>query len=782
MATLAHPDQPSLTAEPAGEQPLGAVPVRVLCDFAARGGDLDLRFTPSPSGIDGIEGHAAVTARRGPGYQREVPLSAMHRGLRIQGRADGWDPDARRLEEIKTHRGDPALIRPNRQALHWAQARVYGWMLCEQLGFDGLDIALVYYDIDSGRETVLCEPHTAAQLRGFVDALCERYAGWARQERDHRQARDAALRGLAFPHPAFRPGQRELAAAVYRAHRDGRALLAEAPTGIGKTIATLFGALRALPLRPTDRLFYLTARTTGRALALGGLRQLGADSGLPLRVVERLAREQACEHPDKACHGESCPLARGFYDRLPAARLDAARARWLDHEALHRIAADHGICPYYLGQELLRWCDVAVGDYHHVFDPGAAWLAMAENDGRGVALLVDEAHHLVARARDMHTAQLDPADFQALRRSAPAAIGPALERLHRHWNALAKQAEGEHTELDGLPADWRQGLQQACTAIADHLARQPASAAQDELMRWFFDALHWLRMADGFGDHSACDLTPCRRPLPRLRTAQPVVGIRNLVPAPLLAPRWQGLHGATLFSATLSPMAHVAEMLGLPPDSAQLRVPSPFDPGHLGVHIAADLSTRWADRAASLAPLAALMARQFHARPGNYLAFFSSFDYLAQALQALRQAHPEIPVWAQARGMNDGARQAFLDRFADDGQGIGFAVLGGVFGEGIDLPGRRLIGAFIATLGLPQVDAFNEMLRRRLQERFGHGYEHAYLYPGLQKVVQAAGRVIRTEHDTGTVWLMDDRFARPQVRALLPPHWRVDTVRVRGQV
>lgn len=777
MSTHTQPEQTTLAA---GEQPLGAVAVRVLCDFAARGGDLDLRFTPSPSGIDGIEGHAAVTARRGPGYQREVPLSAIHRGLRIQGRADGWDPNARRLEEIKTHRGDPALIRPNRQALHWAQARVYGWMLCEQLGFDGLDIALVYYDIDSGRETVLCEPHTAAQLRGFVEGLCERYAGWALQEREHRAARDAALRALAFPHPAFRPGQRELAASVYRAHRDGRALLAEAPTGIGKTIATLFGALRALPLRATDRLCYLTARTTGRALALGGLRQLGAEQSLPLRVVEHRAREQACEHPDKACHGDACPLARGFYDRLPAARLEAARARWLDHEALRRIAADHGICPYYLGQELLRWSDVAVGDYHHVFDPGAAWLALAEEDGRSVALLVDEAHHLIGRARDMHSAELDPADFQALRAGAPAAILPALDRLHRHWNALAKQATGDHTELDGLPADWRHGLQQACTAIADHLAREPASAAHNDLMHGFFDALHWLRMADGFGDHSACDLTPCRRPLPRLRTAQPVVGIRNLVPAPLLAPRWQGLHGVTLFSATLSPMAHAVEMLGLPTDTVQLRVPSPFDPAHLTVRIAADVSTRWADRAASLAPLCDIMATQFRERPGNYLAFFSSFDYLAQTMQAMQQTHPDIPLWAQARGMDDAARQAFLDRFVAGGQGIGFAVLGGVFGEGIDLPGQRLIGAFIATLGLPQVDTFNEMLRRRLQARFGHGWEHTYLYPGLQKVVQAAGRVIRTEHDTGTVWLMDDRFARREARALLPPHWHVETVRVRG--
>lgn len=780
--TLTQDAQASL---PTGELPLGSVPVRVLCDFGARTGDLDLRFTPSPTGVDGIEGHAAVTARRGARYQREVSLSAMRHGLRIQGRADGWDPDARRLEEIKTHRGDPALIRPNRQALHWAQARVYGWMLCEQLQLDGLHIALVYYDIDSGWETVHEAWHTRDELTEAVDALCRRYADWARRERAHRLARDQALHQLTFAHPAFRPGQRSLAAAVYRAHTSGLVLLAEAPTGIGKTAATLFAALKAMPRHGTDRLFYLTARTTGRALALGALQGMDAGNGVPLRVVERLSRDKACEHPDKACHGDSCPLARGFYDRLPAARQAAAGAAWLDHPSLQKIGLAHDICPYYLAQEMMRWCDVAIGDYHHVFDPGASWLTAAEQDERRVALLVDEAHHLIGRAREMHSATLDPADFQSLRQSAPPGLHKTLDRMHRHWNALAHQLSGSYTVLNDLPADFLAGLRQTSTAIADHLAQQPGDAADAALMGWFFEALRWLRLADSFGDHSVVDLQPCARPLPRTRTAQPVIGIRNLVPAPLLSPLWTRLDGATLFSATLSPMDHMAQLLGLPSADQprghrQLQVPSPFDPSHLAVRVSMDISTRWANRQASLDPMADLMARQYRQQPGNYLAFFSSFDYLSQALDRLRQRHPDIPVWTQTRGMDEGARQAFIDRFVDDGQGIGFAVLGGAFGEGIDLPGHRLIGAFIATLGLPQVDPFNELLRQRLQARFGHGWEHTYLYPGLQKVIQAAGRVIRTEEDRGTVWLMDDRYARSPVRELLPAHWQVQWAHARA--
>jgi DNA excision repair protein ERCC-2 len=252
---------------------------------------------------------------------------------------------------------------------------------------------------------------------------------------------------------------------------------------------------------------------------------------------------------------------------------------------------------------------------------------------------------------------------------------------------------------------------------------------------------------------------------------QPVLSIRNLVPGPLLQDRWSAVQAATLFSATLEPMDYVADLLGLPADTLRVDVPSAFSSEQLAVHIAPHISTRWTDRLASLTPMAEVIATQYRAEPGNYLAFFSSFHFLQQALDRLQQQHPDIPAWAQSRGMSETERTAFIDRFTEHSRGIGFAVLGGAFGEGIDLPGRRLIGAFIATLGLPPVNPVNEQMRARLQARFGRGYDYAYLFPGLQKVVQAAGRVIRSEQDRGVVVLMDERFARHEVRRLLPAWW-----------
>ncbi|MBL8301942.1 MAG: ATP-dependent DNA helicase, partial [Ideonella sp.] len=310
---------PAPPAQPAPDTlPAYTVAVRALCEFTAKAGDLDLRFTPAATALEGIAGHVTVASRRGPGYEAEVPLSGDHQGLRVRGRADGYDPGRQRLEEVKTYRGDLAAMPANRRALHQAQVRVYGALLCRERGLASLELALVYFDVATQTETVVCERLTAVELETHFAALCGRFLAWARQEAAHRQRRDAALAALPFAHDDFRPGQRELSEAVYRATVGGRCLMAQAPTGIGKTIGTLFPVLRAWPGQRLDKLFFLTAKTPGRGLALEALRTLarGHGAALPLRVLEMVARDKACEHPDKACHGESCPLARGFFDRL----------------------------------------------------------------------------------------------------------------------------------------------------------------------------------------------------------------------------------------------------------------------------------------------------------------------------------------------------------------------------------------------------------------------------------------------------------------------------------
>ncbi len=753
------------------------IAVRALTEFTAKEGDLDLRFTPSPTALEGIAGHGTVTSRRAADYQTEVSLSGEYRHLQVRGRADGYDPARNRLEEIKTFRGDLRTMPDNHRRLHWAQAKMYGWLMCEKLGLQEIHLALVYFDIGSQKETVLSELHTADALKQFFEQQCERFLAWAEQELAHRTVRNRALADLRFPHAAFRPGQRQLAEAVYRAAATGCCLMAEAPTGIGKTVGTLFPLLKAMPGQELDKAFYLAAKTSGRGLALEAL-TLIKDSApaLPLRVLELVARDKACEHPDKACHGESCPLAQGFYDRLPQARKAALDVPLLDKAAVREVALAHQVCPYYLSQELARWSDVVVGDYNYFFDTSAMLHALTTNNQWRVAVLVDEAHNLIERARKMYTAELDQTGLHFLRQAAPAALTKHLDRLHRSWNAVHKDQQEDYRVCDEVPGAFSDALQRTIAAITDFLSDNP-TYVDAGLQQFYFDALHFARMMEVFGTHSLFDVTRDARH----RHKRSVLCIRNIIPAPFLAPRFAATRSTTLFSATLSPWHFYRDTLGMPDNTVCIAVDSPFSAEQLSVRVVGDISTRYQDRAASLVPIAELIAQQYAQQPGNYLAFFSSFDYLQKAVEVVRQRHPQIPLWEQVRRMDESERDAFLARFTPEGQGIGFAVLGGVFGEGIDLPGDRLVGAFVATLGLPQLNPINEQVMLRMEDAFGAGYDYTYLFPGIQKVVQAAGRVIRRQTDRGVVYLIDDRFGRGNVMKLLPPWWQVTQMRGRGR-
>ena len=763
------------------------VAVRELCEFAAKSGDLDLRFTPAPTALEGIEGHAHVAASRGSDYESEVSLSGQFEELLVRGRADGFDAARGRLEEIKTHKSSLARQPDSHRALHWAQLKVYGALLCAERGLNEVELALVYFNIGNEQESVFTERCKADQLQAFFEQLCGRFLGWARQELAHRNARDASLSALQFPFGDFRAGQRVLATAVYNAARARRVLLAQAPTGIGKTLGTLFPLLKAAPGQQLDKIFFLAAKTPGRQLALDALQHMPAPG---LRVLELVAREKACEHPDKACHGESCPLAAGFYDRLPEARAAAvAQSVPLDQARVRELAREHQVCPYYLSQELVRWADVVVGDYNYFFSSSALLHSLSQVNDWRVGLLVDEAHNLVDRGRGMYSAELHPQSLAEARRSITArknaAVKRALDKLRKTWSSLGDELKdaGDYKVCEQAPSAWLEALQNASGTISEHLAEHPADAPDAGLQGFYLETLQFLRLCETLdASHSIVDLSRAEASRHKAMgkdaawlAASPIVCLRNIVPAPHLKPRLDAAHTATLFSATLQPAPCYADLLGLPDDHGFVDVETPFRAEQLQVRVAREVSTRWRDRASSLDRIVERIAAQYAARPGNYLAFFSSYDYLQQVATRLAELHPALPQWRQQRYMREAEQKAFLARFTHESQGVAFAVLGGEFAEGIDLPGRRLIGAFIATLGLPQLNPVMEQFRERLGARFGpeKGYDYAYLVPGLQKVVQAAGRVIRTTEDEGVIELLDERFATPAVRRLLPGWWQL---------
>lgn len=323
----------------------------------------------------------------------------------MRGRADGYDAGRNQLEEVKTYRGELDAMPANHRQLHWAQVKVYGWLLCQRLQLEEVTLALVYFNIVSEQETLIREPFSAVTLQRFFKQQCTIFLGWARQELAHTQALHQTLGRLKFPHASFRTGQRALAESVYKAVSTGCCLMAQAPTGIGKTVGTLFPLLKAAPVQKLDKIFFLTAKTPGRRLALDALEVIRHSAPeLRLRVLELVARDKACEHPDKACNGDSCPLARGFYDRLPAARSAALESPWLNQAGVREAALLHQVCPYYLSQELARWADVVIADYNYYFDLSALLFGLGQLNQWRVAVLVDEAHNMVER-RGRCTAQ-----------------------------------------------------------------------------------------------------------------------------------------------------------------------------------------------------------------------------------------------------------------------------------------------------------------------------------------------------------------------------------------
>ena len=743
------------------------VAVRTLCEFTAKGGDLDLRFTPSPTAQEGIAGHRRVVSRRGEGYEAEVALEGRFGELEVRGRADGYLPARNCLEEIKTHRGDLASQPDNHRQLHWAQAKVYGWLMCQQRGLEAITLALVYLEVDSDQETRFEITASASDLEAYFDEQCARFMQWAEAQSRRLSLRDAGLGALAFPWPSFRKGQRELAETVYKAVSTGRCLMAQATTGIGKTLGTLFPMLKAMAKQPLDKILFLTAKTPGRGLALDALRQvMTASPELALRSLELVARDKACEYPGTACHGEACPLAKGFYDRLPAARAAAMQVPMLDKAQVRELALAHQVCPYYLAQELARWVDVLVADYNYYFDQNALLFGLAQTDQWRLAVAVDEAHNLVERARQMYSASLDQFQLQALRREPPAGMASALQGLNREWNRLYKDQLAPYQASSELPAAFIKALLRVVGLVQDLMNRTP-QAVDPALLQFFFQALQFVRLSEVFDEHFLFDIS--LRGAGRKRLAS--LCLRNVVPAPLIGPRMAAARSVTLFSATLNPRHFYADLLGMPADTAWLEVQSPFVAEQLRVRIVSRVSTRYQHRQASLAPIVELIADQYREQPGNYLAFFSSFDYQQQVSALLVERYPDIVQWSQSPGMDEEQRQGFLERFVEGGQGVGFAVLGGAFAEGVDLPGTRLIGAFIATLGLPQVNPVNEQLKQRMGALFSAGFDYTYLYPGVRKVIQAAGRVIRGTEDRGTVMLIDDRFAEDRVRRMFPSWW-----------
>jgi len=787
-------------------KPVHTVQVRELVEFALRRGDLgaERQFVGPDRARAGIRGHQKIQRSRPAGYQTEIPVEqaveADEFTLQIRGRIDGLlsTPQEVLLEEIKTVQGTwDHLADP----LHWAQAKFYGYIYARTHALDKLVIQLAYLELETGKVTELRQSYSFAELSDFFAATTAIYLDWLRERHQWCQERDQSIRALAFPFPAYRPGQRDLAVAAYRVLTNGGRLFLVAPTGIGKTISVLFPAVKALGEGKLERIFYLTARTVGRTIAEKSLADL-RQGGLKLRAVTLTAKEKVCVRAGQPCDPQTCPMAIGYYDRVKPAIRDALEREEINRSTLEAVAQKHQVCPFELSLDVSVWADAVICDYNYVFDP-QVYLRRHFGEGGGqYAFLVDEAHNLVDRAREMFSANLDGREILEVRRaikiSAPR-CAKALAKLNSGMRKLGGptvdsdepvEVSDPSVELNLFPAqaavvrDKKNGirtshefpetltelLESALAEAETWLARNESAEFREDLLALYFRLHSFRRTAELYDERYVTIIEN-----------GPSVKVRLfcLDPSNLLRQALKRGHAAIFFSATLTPMDYYRTLLGGTPEDPGLQLPSPFPPENLAVFIQDRIQTHFKGRAESLGEVVAAIGTLVQGRRGNYLIYFPSYQYLNAVLQEFQACHPSVSVLVQRPGMTEPERDAFLSAFSvEHGETLaGFAVLGGIFGEGIDLVGERLIGAVIVGVGLPQLCVERDLIRDYFQQQNAAGFDYAYTFPGMNRVLQAIGRVIRSETDHGVVLLIDARFNELRYRRLFPVWWRFVRVR-----
>ena len=726
------------------------------------------------------EGAIAHRARQSSGasqdqtYRQEVALSADYEGeallLHVTGRADAifMREDGRYvIEEIKLGMSEMPLV-----PAHMAQAAMYGHMLCRQDGLEDVCLRVLYVDAQGEGLCAYEEEHTAQELAGAFDALCAAAAVWEAKKLARRMGRDASLEKLPFPFDTYREGQRKLAANVYVALRERKRLFAQAPTGIGKTMAVLYPALKSIGEGKCARAIFLTARNTGRRSAMDAMARLEA-AGANAMAVEIAAKDKACLLEKRDCRAENCPYARGFYDRLPLALGEALHMTRLGREEIAELARRHRLCPFELSLSLSQLADVIVCDYNYVFDPFVAIDALLHGPG-GACLLIDEAHQLAPRVRDAHSAVLAMEDLRAIRRDTGKTLGRknALYRaLTDAIRALEREAEEpEFGRLDGPPQRISDAMRQVQSAAGEQLALGGGSCAADA----FALASGYLFAAERFDERYALLASGGKK--------DARIELVLLTAAKEILERTKRARGAVYFSATLAPFDAAKKLLGSEEGDACLALPSPFDPSQLRVRIE-PIDIRYASREQTAPQVADVIADHIRNHPGNMIVFFPSYAYMRRIAELMmgQEGMLDTQLLQETKGMPEEEKNALLSAFADESGTVLLAVLGGAFSEGIDLPGDQLRHVVVVSTGMPRPDARGKAMQAYYDGIGENGFDLCMTLPGMVRVIQAGGRLIRTHSDTGTLLLIDRRYRHARVRALLSGTLIGDALDLNGQ-
>lgn len=746
-----------------------------------RSGDIDSRYVDSSVMQHGSRAHRKIQKSMGKNYKSEVPLKIETDicGIPVilTGRADGiiTGPDGGIIiDEIKATTLPLDRLFAQHE-LHTGQARCYAWMLFSAMESppESVTVQLTYFQLDTQETKRHHFDYTYSEIEAFFVNLIARYSVWIKLEREWREARDISIKSTAFPYPQYRKGQRELAVAAYRTIERERKLYVQAPTGIGKTMSVLFPAIKAVGEEKAGKLFYLTAKTITRTVAEEAVQQL-ADGGLRFKSVTLRAKDKICFLEERICTPDHCEHAKGHFDRVGDALLDILNAEDIIRaDTVISYSQKHNVCPYEFSLDIALQCDLIICDYNYAFDPVASLRRFFPKESSDYVFLIDEAHNLGERVRKMYTADISKSRFLAIKRelkdknAAASRLKKAANRVNSYLLSVRKSVQGNvkvDFEADKVLAE----LVLAFTGAAEEwLAGEQHSghSLHSDILELYFEASFYLGIDESFDGHYVR--------ITETFGSDVKVTLFCLDPAKIISEKLGYAKASIMFSATLTPLPYYRELLGGGGDDYILSLGSPFPRENLLIAAHYGISTKYNDREHSMHLLSEAVGAVVTKKKGNYLVFFPSYSYMQSVYDSFINKFPGINTIVQQTSMSEDERTEFLAKFDCENSEtmLAFCVLGGIFSEGIDLVGDRLYGVIAVGVGLPKITLRQDLIQDYYNTKNNMGFDFAYMYPGMNKIMQAAGRVIRSENDRGIVLLIDSRYNTGRYRRLYPPWW-----------
>ena len=770
--------------------------VEELCTSALSGGSIDARRQARryhERAADRSRIYNKLHLSFGMRYYDRVELQNTCRldgiYISVSGYADGvlCKNDGYSLDEVRAASRDK-FVAADEEQYHRLRASVYAYLLCCAKECDNLEVRQIFFDTEHGDFEAVPEIKTREELRDVYTALLTNILWRARVIRDRATVRIPSARNAVFPYKSLRESQSEMIKECYRDIKHGSRLFCQAPTGIGKTVSTLYPSVKCVGEGIADRIFYLTSKQSIRREAFSAMQKMN-NAGVGLRTCVLSSRESMCNNAaaklrggklSSSCNPDLCPYAKGYYDRASYAIADLLSAGdAYDSKRIKEVAEKYRICPYELSLDLSELCDVIICDYNYVFSPTVYLKRYFDGErGEKYIFLVDEAHNLPDRAREMFSSRLSSRDFEALTSmleendtlmTSTLSILGVFERLGRLCdNDTHYSADGERTGYSvsrQLPEKFCEELELYAKRCDTWLKGNTDHAAYLFVEDLSYKLFEYRKIAERYGKGYLTFIT---------REGDSVsLLLYCLDPADELSHALDRAIASVLFSATLTPTEYFADILGGGKKTVSVSFRSPFPEENLCVAIVDKISTRYEDREGSYKKISSCIAGAVSAKAGNYIVFFPSYSYMSEVKKIFSQKYPKVKILEQTKNMTQAEKEEFISSFRDDGKmRIAFCVLGGSFSEGIDLPGDKLIGVICVGVGLPGLSNENNIIRDYYEEKSGSGYDYAYTYPGMNAILQAVGRVIRTESDRGIAVLIDDRYAEPKYRAMFPREWK----------